>query len=1065
MPSFPENRIGLAGSLCLPAFIFCLCICAANAQQLPIKTFTVADGLPQNSINQIVQDSRGFIWFCTGQGLSRYDGYTFRNFGVEHGLPDRRVQDFLETREGERWIATYGGIVLFNPNGQPSSQILKVSEINTDEKANQRPMFTTLTFAENESSARYVIKLLQDHAGTIWMGTHQGLFRLAREGKTVRLYSVDIGLPDDGTHAIIYSLYEDKYGTLWIGSEDGLYRRWADGHVEHYAENLKIPRSPVRSIFADEQENIWVAVQTKGLYRLTANGSLQKPHTEAYFTKNGTNELWINDIIQTDKDEFWLANSDGIIDFFPYEADKSKRFQTYTRSSGIGFNYVNDLMSDNSGNVWLGTRRRGAIKISRNGFSSYGTADGIAFVRSIFEDNNGELCFSGFVTNSELDRLGAKVKIPSEFAPYFYRLGKFKDKEFAWVHPNFPSLDYYGWGDKQIALQDKTGEWWIATGKGLLRFPKTENIEDLKKTKPKKIYTTRGGLTSDDIFRIYEDSHGDIWIAADSVEDKGLHLWERKTETFRNMMKAEGAEGFSKLRPHSFREDRDGNIWIGFSENGLARYRNGRFDFFTNADGLPKGWILDLLTDDAGRLWMASTLGGLARIDAPSEERPHITIYDKTRGLSSNKVTAVTKDKQGFIYAATDYGIDRLQPENNQIKHFKFADGAVGEIYAAYCDSSGTLWFGSSNGLTRFIPEPDIKPVAANVFIDSLTIAGKKEPLSVLGETEINLPDLAPNQNQLQIDFVALNYTSGETLRYQYKLEGADHDWSKPTEQREVNYSNLADGSYKFLVRVVSAGEESVSRTAVVSFRILPPIYKRWWFIAFCVLLFGSIAFAVYRYRVARLLEMANMRTRIATDLHDDIGANLTRIALLSEVAKQQLAQNENAENGTNPLSSIANIARESVSSMSDIVWAINPERDHLIDLIRKMRQHSDEIFTLREIQLKFNAPDPETNLKLGVAARRDLLLIFKEAVNNAARHSNCSKVEINFRVESRMLSLTIADDGKGFAPSFDGEGQGLRSMKHRAENLGGTLIVDSSNEHGTTVKFVLSLSNVRGVL
>ena len=165
------------------------------------------------------------------------------------------------------------------------------------------------------------------------------------------------------------------------------------------------------------------------------------------------------------------------------------------------------------------------------------------------------------------------------------------------------------------------------------------------------------------------------------------------------------------------------------------------------------------------------------------------------------------------------------------------------------------------------------------------------------------------------------------------------------------------------------------------------------------------MAYAVYRYRVARLLEMANMRTRIATDLHDDIGANLTRIALLSEVAKQGAEQD-------GPLASITRIARESVSSMSDIVWAINPKRESLIDLTRRMRQHADEIFTQRGIELRFTAPNATDSRKLGVDVRRDLLLIFKEAVNNAARHSNCSVVDIALKAEGSRLVLTVADNG-----------------------------------------------------
>ena len=206
---------------------------------------------------------------------------------------------------------------------------------------------------------------------------------------------------------------------------------------------------------------------------------------------------------------------------------------------------------------------------------------------------------------------------------------------------------------------------------------------------------------------------------------------------------------------------------------------------------------------------------------------------------------------------------------------------------------------------------------------------------------------------------------------------------------------------------------------------------------------------------------MANLRTRIATDLHDDIGANLTRISMLSEVAKQKLGEN-GAEDS--PLISISRIARESVGSMSDIVWAINPERDTLLELTRKMRRHAYEVFTLRDIDLHFNATDANDSLRLGVDVRRDLLLIFKEAVNNAARHSGCTQVNIDLQIRPSQLVLEISDNGTGFDQSLESEGNGLRSMKRRAEALGGTLEITSSRGVRTVIRVSIPVGRSRRV-
>jgi signal transduction histidine kinase len=260
-------------------------------------------------------------------------------------------------------------------------------------------------------------------------------------------------------------------------------------------------------------------------------------------------------------------------------------------------------------------------------------------------------------------------------------------------------------------------------------------------------------------------------------------------------------------------------------------------------------------------------------------------------------------------------------------------------------------------------------------------------------------------------------------------------------------------GEHRFEVRAVTA-DGILSSPAVVPFVIAAPIWQRWWFLTLAAAFVAAIIYLIYRARLGRLIELERVRTRIATDLHDDIGANLTRISLLSEVASQQ----QNGGNGT-MLRSIAEIARESVASMNDIVWAVSPEHDSLSDLMSRMRRHAEEVFASRAISLEFDAPSPDDDLKLSVGVRRDLLLIFKEAVNNAARHSSCSRVNIVFRLEDDGLVLTVADDGKGFETDDEFDGQGLRSIRRRAERLGGRISIRSMPGKGTVVDFAMPLT------
>jgi signal transduction histidine kinase len=252
------------------------------------------------------------------------------------------------------------------------------------------------------------------------------------------------------------------------------------------------------------------------------------------------------------------------------------------------------------------------------------------------------------------------------------------------------------------------------------------------------------------------------------------------------------------------------------------------------------------------------------------------------------------------------------------------------------------------------------------------------------------------------------------------------------------------------MVRAVNQNGDTSERPAVIQFHILPPVWQRWWLITFVAIVVGLAAYRFYRYRVARLVELERVRTRIATDLHDDIGSNLSRIAILSEVATQRV-------DGTNvqvrePLSLIAATSRELVDSMSDIVWAVNPNKDHISDLAQRMRRFASDVFTARNIEFHFRAPSVEADLKLSADVRRQVFLIFKESVNNSVRHSGCTEVDIELRIEAGWLTLTLKDNGKGFNPAGIGDGNGLVNMSARAKSMGGKIDVKSSKGEGVTV-------------
>jgi two-component sensor histidine kinase len=421
-------------------------------------------------------------------------------------------------------------------------------------------------------------------------------------------------------------------------------------------------------------------------------------------------------------------------------------------------------------------------------------------------------------------------------------------------------------------------------------------------------------------------------------------------------------------------------------------------------------------------------------------------------------VWAIAEDNSGRMYFGTGKGLDQLDLTNGRIRHFNTDDGLASDIVnSCFKDHEGNIWVGTTLGLSKFNPRAERTATdAAPIYLSRVQIAGEDLGLPETGAWRIPQIELSAARNNVTIDYVALSFQGENELRYQYKLDGIDKDWSVPTDTRSINYAHLAPGSYQFLVRAINPDGVVTREPASFQFRILPPVWQRWWFITLAALAIGLIMYALYRQRLGRLLELERVRTRIATDLHDDIGANLSLIAMLSEVARGQIPDGDLRLKEW--LSSIATTSRDTVDSMSDIVWAVNPKRDHLRDLTRRMRRFADDIFAARNIEFQFRAPELDRDIRLGTDLRREVFLIFKETINNMVRHSRCSAASVSLSIEGGALVLAVADNGKGLQGVETSDGTGLESMRGRAEKLGGSFHVDSKDGGGTCVTLKVPL-------
>jgi signal transduction histidine kinase len=501
-----------------------------------------------------------------------------------------------------------------------------------------------------------------------------------------------------------------------------------------------------------------------------------------------------------------------------------------------------------------------------------------------------------------------------------------------------------------------------------------------------------------------------------------------------------------------------GQLWIGFTRpGGLFCLRGGLFHEFR---GAPPGGINALHADCSGRLWIATQEAGLGRIDQPGADPPSIRFYTRSHGLSSDEVWSLAEDSAGQIYAGTARGVDGLNPAAGRIIRYSEADGlAPGDIRAAASDRDGNLWFLSNRGLSRLRPAERPQRKAPVVRITGIRVAGVPLRISELGEANVGPHEFPSSRNSIQVDYSGIDYRSLEQVRYQFRLEGAGEQLSEPAPDAAVHLANLAPGHYRFLVRAISSEGLGSLAPASFAFTISPPVWQRWWFQAAIIVAVALAGFAAARFRLAQVIALERLRTRIATDLHDDIGASLTQISLLTEAARHEIgSQGAAAER----LSRVAGISRELVKSMGDVVWAVNPAKDRLGDLTVRMRHFAADLLSTRNIEFRLRGPDAERHLSVAPEFRRQIYLFFKECVHNIARHADCASVEIDLRVEGDDLVLRLVDDGQGFEASPPGGGYGLQSLRRRAEELGGELRVLSRKGRGTIVTLCVPLAGRR---
>ena len=593
-----------------------------------------------------------------------------------------------------------------------------------------------------------------------------------------------------------------------------------DGIIERYGVENGTPKDGVIRIFRDHSGTVWMGT-IHGVARLVRD---LHPGTmivdRLYSTKDGLGRDFNDSLFQSSDGRLWVGTRGGLSVLVDPENHSGAAFRSFTETNGgIPNIRIQCIFEDRDNNLWIGAENGGVRRIPLSGFTSYFAADGLGSERinQIFADRARNY----YVLSSD----------PGDLLP---KMSLFDGKRMIDQRLHLPQGTQLSWGWNQQAAQDPDGDLWLGTEQGVFQLD-GHGASTLGDLPLKRQYTVDDGIDDPSIFRLFIDANGDVLFSTIGPKSRScFHRLDRRTGKIRYYTPEE--IGRPPSAATAFVNDpRDGSLWMGFYTGGIAHLRDGRFTNYTVENGLPPGFIRHLFFDHENQLWIATAAGGVGRSTTQRSPGRRIIIYSHADGLASNQVTTVNEDRWGQIYLGTGRGMDRINLDGDRIrkiKHYTIADGLSDNfINNSFSDDQGILWFGALHGVSRYIPEPDRTHAPPPIMISGVNAAGRRQPVSELGSYAVAVPELAYRENQVQIDFFSISYAAGDSLNYQYRFDDDNSAWSTPSAQRSITLANLSPGGYRFLVRAVNSDGIASIEPASVSFRILSPIWGRWWFI------------------------------------------------------------------------------------------------------------------------------------------------------------------------------------------------------------------------------------------
>lgn len=1000
--------------------------------------------------NCVLQDSNGFIWIGAQEGLIRYDGYKlkkYRNIPFDStSLSANFVNALAEDKYGNLWVGTFGGGLNY-----------------FDQRTERFTSFKLKSKDDSTISSYSISKIITNRDGSLWIGTMDcGLFYVKIDD-SVKLKFIHYNLKDnyhqkDSTEKIwITDLYMDNPECLWIGTKtNGLKKlNTATGEITHYIHDPNNPKSlshnSVSSICVDSLGNIWIGT---GAETIKDGGGLNmfNRQTQQFIhfrhNPNDPNSLFsdkVYPILIDSKGVLWMGfpPNKGIASIPVSELLNNKK-PDFNLSHRYQLNFIKSMYEDRVGNIWFAQFSWRLYKYDQqsnpflwfhrdekksNTMSSSG-------VTCIYIDRSQNIWF-GHQT-SGLDKYNPRTGLYTNYLP----------------HKN----DHNSLNSEWITgiYEDEDGFLWISTmTNGIYRMnPQKETFQR---------YGSKVGeldeLKNVIYYMILLSKTGKLWISA---MGKGLILFDPLKNNVRhidiNSNKIEDEKVICMF------EDQDGTIWIGTNEEGLygIHIKNdhiGKVQHYihnpTNLNSLSYNSVSDVIRPivvDTNALWIA-TDNGLNRFDLQTQSFSHFFEKD---GIPDNYVLKVLEDNQGNIWIACAIGIGRYDIKTRKWKSYGIGDGMPFETFGGARQNTaksrdGQLFFSGGSGTIGFYPE-QIKdnPIIPPVRLTDFKIFHESVKLDTAIQFKRTIT-LSHDQNAFSFEFAALNFTSPEKNKYAYKMEGFHDNWIYIGNERTANFTNLDAGEYIF--RVKGSNNHGIwnETGASIVLIITPPWWATWWFRAIMFITILGIVYSIYRYRLNKALEMERLRVQIASDLHDDIGSALTKIAVHSEIIGTTTEKSKVVISSQK----IGNMSREIITTLSDVVWSIDSRNDTVGDLIDRMRDFLETVFPAGSIHIDFQTQGLHFEQKITQTLRQNIYLIFKEAVNNAAKHSGADEIKISLINGDGKFRMEILDNGTGIETVEKHSGHhGIENMEMRAKRINGNLSINNL-ERGTSVTLI----------